>query len=264
MMNKKLKLLKKILLKFKRMLIAYSGGVDSTFLLAVARKILEKNNVLAVTALSETYPKSDIKRTKDIVKKLDVNHIFIKTNELENKNFIKNSRKRCFYCKNELFKKLKSLAEKRRMILCDGSNFSDIKDFRPGKIAANIFNVMSPLEISKFKKAEIRKLSKKMNLDTWNIPAQACLASRFPYGTEISKNMLQKIEKGEESIKKLGFTNVRLRHHGDIARIEIEKSEMKKCINSNINKKIILSLKKLGWKYISVDIEGYRTGSLNY
>ena len=262
-MKNKLEKLISILLKLKRVLVAYSGGTDSTYLLAMAAKVLGKNNVLAVTALSATYPKSELIRAKAFLGSEGIKHRFIKTAELTDKHFVKNSRKRCYYCKNELFRKLADIAVENNMALCDGSNYSDRTDYRPGKLAARKWGVRSPLLDSGLTKPEIRCLSRKMKLSTWNLPAQACLASRFPYGTMITKGALRRVERAETLIKTAGVNCVRLRHHGDIARLEIGKGEIKRFINSNDLANIIAGLKKMGWKYISIDAEGYRTGSLN-
>lgn len=259
----KLRKLRDIILSCKRVLIAFSGGVDSTFLLAFSRILLGKENVLAVTALSDTYSKNEKKLVEKLINKLDVNHIFIQTDESKDLNFLKNTRKRCFYCKNELFRKLKALAVKNNLVLCEGANFSDLEDFRPGKLAAKKWGVKAPLLEVRMKKEEIRKLSKILRLPTWDLPAQACLASRIPYGTRISPEILKKIESGENILKDFGFKTVRLRHHGDIARIEVEKNQLKGLFACGTADKITAALKKMGWKYITFDMEGYRTGSLN-
>ena len=262
MKNKHKKLIK-ILLNLKRVLVAYSGGTDSSFLLAMAAKVLGKSNVLAVTALSETYPKSELERAGDLPRSAGVRHLIIKTNELSDKNFMSNTNKRCYYCKNELFKKLTAIAKINDMTLCDGSNYSDRKDFRPGKIAAEKWGVASPLLDSGLSKEEIRRLSRRMRLSTWNLPAQACLASRLPYGMRVSVRELKKIDKAESLIKSSGVNCVRLRHHGEIARLEVGKNEIKRFTNSRKLGSIVAGLKKMGWKYIAIDAEGYRTGSLN-
>ncbi|MFH1367810.1 MAG: ATP-dependent sacrificial sulfur transferase LarE [Elusimicrobiota bacterium] len=262
-MNTKFKALQLKLLQMKRVLIAFSGGVDSTFLLHAAVKTLGRKNVLAVTAVSETYPKSELKLAKKMLKRTGARGIFIRTSELKNSRFASNPRERCFYCKDELFKKLSALAKKNKMILLDATNYSDRTDFRPGRKAAMKWGVKSPIAEAKLTKDEIRKLSRRFKLPTWDLPAQACLASRIPYGVKISTALLAKIEKGEAFIKKLGFTNVRIRSHGNIARIEIDKKQFNKLLDGNIRSKIYACLNKLGWSYVSADILGYRTGSLN-
>jgi len=262
-MKIKIEKLIKLLKHQKRVLVAFSGGVDSTLLLHLAIKILGKENVLAVTATSETYSKNELTQAKTLAKKIGAKHIVIKTSELKNKNFKTNPPKRCFYCKNELFGKLKQIAIKNSMTLCDANNFSDLKDYRPGRLAAKKHNVISPLEKSGFTKEDIRKLSKDENLKNWNTPAQACLASRIPYGTQITKDSLNKVHKAEEALKKLGFKVVRVRHHGAIARIEVGENEINKLLQNNIRKNILTVFKKLGWTYITIDLNGYHTGSLN-
>jgi len=262
-MKTKIEKLIAILKSQKRLLVAFSGGVDSTLLLHFAAKVLGKKNVLAVTATSETYCRKELMQAKITAKKNGVKHLVIKTSELKNKNFKANSPRRCFYCKNELFAKLKQIARKNLMTLCDANNFSDLSDYRPGRIAAKKHNVLSPLEEAGFIKEDIRKLAKIEKLSNWNTPAQACLASRIPYGTPITKNALEKVYKAEEALKKLGFKIVRVRHHGIIARIEIGEEEINKAFQKDIKANILKSLKKLGWAYVTVDLNGYRTGSLN-
>jgi pyridinium-3,5-biscarboxylic acid mononucleotide sulfurtransferase len=260
-MNKQ-KQLDLLLKSYKRVLIAYSGGVDSTFLLAYAIKTLGKGNVLAVTAVSETYPKSELKSARSLAAKLGAKHVIIKTQELKNIKFRSNPFNRCYHCKDELFRKLSALAKKNRMVLCDATNYSDLADFRPGRIAATKWKVKSPLLSAGITKGEIRKFSRAIKLPNWNYPAQACLASRLPYGTEISAKVLNRIEKGEAFLKNKGFKVFRVRHHGDIARIEIGKNEIKKLFSVNTGA-LASFFKKLGWRYVTVDLEGYRTGSLN-
>ena len=261
MLKNKINHLRNILLKHKKVLIAFSGGVDSTFLLYVAVQTLKKSNVLAVTALSETYPAMELKLAKSFCKKLKVKHIILQTKELENIKFNKNPFNRCFYCKDELFRKLKNLAKKNKMILCDATNSSDSADYRPGRRAAKKWKVSSPLLDSGLEKQDIRILSRQMKLPTWNMPAQACLASRIPYKTEITEELLKRIEKAENYLKTLGFVNVRVRHHDKIARIEVDPDKIVRL--TKFSKEIASKLRKLGWNYITIDIEGYRTGSLN-
>ena len=248
--------------KYLRVLIAYSGGVDSTFLLAFAKKTLGKKNVLAVTAVSGTYPASELRNAKRFGKLIGVEQVFIRTSELDNAAFRKNPVNRCYYCKSELFKKLSALAKKKGMVLCDATNFSDRLDFRPGRLAAKQFSVKSPLLGSGITKDEIRKFSRAMRLPSWNAPAQACLASRLPYGTGISEDILRRVEKGEAYLRKKGFGLFRLRHHGDVARIEVAKDDIKRFLGPGAQG-IARYLKKLGWRFVAVDLEGYRTGSMN-
>jgi uncharacterized protein len=262
-LNNKFSVLKERLKKHGKVLIAYSGGVDSTFLLAVAAQSLGKENVLAVTAVSETYPRSELKQARSLAKTFKVHHTLIQTAELKNKTFTANPVNRCFYCKDELFRKLSHMANAQGKILCDATNYSDRNDFRPGRKAAEKWGVVSPLYEAKLTKDDIRSLSKSLHLPTWDHPAQACLASRFPYGLTISIEQLRKVEKGESILRALGFSLFRLRHHNDVARIELGRSEIPRLLEPGRMREITKHLKKLGWRYITVDLEGYRCGSMN-
>lgn len=260
-LHKKLFRLRCILSKMKSVLIAYSGGVDSSFLLKVAKDVLAKN-VLAVTAKSPLYPEDEIRQAKKLARKLGAKHIIINTNELKNPDFTKNSVNRCYLCKKELFEKLTKIAKKNSLnFISDGSNLDDNRDYRPGSLAVREFKVRSPLKEAKLTKRDIRELSKSFRLSTWNKPAFACLASRIPYHEKINENNLSKVKKGEQIIKKLGIKQVRLRHYKNLARIEVGKKELMDIIK---HRKIIINkLKKLGYNYICIDLQGYRTGSLN-
>lgn len=259
--EQKLKALTCRLLKMKKVLVAFSGGVDSTFLVAVAREVLGKENVLSVTAVSETYPRSEREQALSLARRLDIRHRIIATKELQNECFRKNPVNRCFYCKDELFRTLSGLAKKEGMVLCDASNYSDRSDFRPGKKAARKWKVVSPLDEAGLTKEEIRDLSRKIDLPTWNLPAQACLASRFPYGTALSKKELSRVEKGEVFLRKYNLGDLRLRTHGEIARLEVSPAAMQTVLANRDD--IAAFLKRLGWRYITLDLEGYRMGSMN-
>lgn len=245
----------------KRILIAYSGGADSTFLLKVAYDVLG-DNVIAVTATSSTYSKNELNLTKKFTKKIGVHHIVIKSDEMKNESFLKNTPNRCYYCKRELFSKIKKIADSHKINnILDGSNVDDIKDYRPGAKALIEHGVISPLKEAKLTKKEIRELSREMHLKSWNKPALACLASRFPYGTRITKGRLRQVEKAEAFLSNLGLNQIRVRHHDEIARIEVAKDDFPKILKHA--KKITQKFKKIGFTYITLDIEGYRTGSLN-
>jgi len=263
-LNHKLEKLKNILKKYEKVLIAYSGGVDSTFLLKVAVDTLGKENVITSTAISQTYPKNDLSCTKKIIKQFRVKHLFLKTGEMSNKNFVRNTPDRCYWCKDELFGRLAELAKKEKIkIICDGTNYSDRNDYRPGMKAAEKWNIKHPLLEAELSKNDIRLLSKKMKLPTWNKEASPCLASRFPYGHKITSEKLKKINDAENELRKLQLKNLRLRDYKDTARIEIDKNQLSKIFKNNIHKKIVAVLKKYNYSYITLDLEGYRTGSLN-
>jgi len=260
----KLDRLKKILTKLESCVVAFSGGVDSSFLLKVAKDTLPREKVLAVTATSETYTDSELERAKLFTKSLGTRHKIIFTREFKDRNFVKNPVDRCYFCKRELFKNLRDIAEKDGFkSIVDATNFDDKKDFRPGSKAKKEFHVKSPLEEAGFTKSDIRRFSKKLNLETWNLPQQACLASRIPYGEEIHKSTLRKIQKAEDVIRKTGIQQVRVRYHRGIARIEVEKKDINRFLRKNFCDKIIRELKSLNFQYVVLDLEGYRTGSLN-
>ena len=260
----KLSRLKKILKKLVSVVIAFSGGVDSSFLLKAASDTLPRENILAVTAVSDTYTRSELKQAKRFAKALGVEHKIIFTDELKDDNFAKNPVDRCYYCKKELFGRLKALAKKRNFrFVVDASNHDDKKDYRPGSIAKKEKGIISPLQEAGITKDEIRRFSKRLNLDTWDLPSMACLSSRIPYGERISKSVLQKIEKAESFIRRSRIKQVRVRCHKDIARIEVEKKDIKRFLNQKFCDRIVKKLKNLGFRYVVLDLEGYRTGSLN-
>lgn len=263
-MNKKLQQLKKILAKMGSALIAYSGGVDSTFLLKVASDTLGVKRVVAATAESLTFPSWEIDSAKKMAKELGIKHIIIKTEELKDPKFINNPPDRCYWCKKELFLKLSMLAKEHRLnYILDGSNYDDIRDFRPGMKAGEEFGVRSPLKEAGLTKGEIRRFSKRLGLPTWDKPSFACLASRFPYGMRITEENLAKVDMAEKFLRKVGITQVRVRHHNQIARIEIRKEDIPKLLEEKLRRQVLSRFKKLGYSYITVDLGGYRTGSMN-
>jgi uncharacterized protein len=263
LLEKKLKNLRDYLVKLESAVVAFSGGVDSTFLLKVASDVI-KDNLIAVTADSASFPKTELESAKKIATLLNVKHIVIKTNEMQDKKFVINDNNRCYHCKNELFKLISELANKiNYKNILDGSNYEDINDYRPGMTAAKEWNVLSPLKETGFKKNDVRILSKEFGLPTWNKPSFACLASRIPYGTKITEELLEKIDRAESVIRSEGFNQVRVRHHGSIARIELAIENFNKILNHNVKNNIINQLKELGYLYVTLDLEGYKTGSIN-
>jgi uncharacterized protein len=237
--------------------------VDSTYLLSVASQELG-DNVLAVIARSETYPEKEVRAAARLARRLGVEPLLIKTEEIENPKFAENSPLRCYHCKQELFSRLRQIAAARSIpFVLDGSNYDDRGDYRPGARAGRELGVRSPLREARLTKTEIRLLSKQMGLPTWDKPSLACLASRFPYYTAIERPALLKVGRAEDAVRRLGLTQVRVRHHGDIARLEIRPEEFGKLMTDSARKKLIAELKKLGYAYVTLDLEGYRTGSLN-
>jgi uncharacterized protein len=255
--------LKNRLLEMRKVLVAFSGGVDSSFLLKVAADVLGEN-VLAVIASSETYPSKERDEAIKLAERLNVRHTVIQTKELENPDFSSNPPERCYYCKSELFSKLKEIAESEGIpYVLDGSNYEDTSDFRPGTKAAEELGIRSPLKEVGLIKDEIRQLSKSIDLPTWNKPSLACLSSRFPYFTEIGPKSLKQVAQAEEYLKGLGFNQVRVRHHGQIARVEIDPQEFSRIMDENVREKITKNFKKFGFIYTALDLAGFRSGSMN-
>ncbi|MDW7675107.1 MAG: ATP-dependent sacrificial sulfur transferase LarE, partial [Bacillota bacterium] len=217
-----------------------------------------------VTSISETISRRELDDAKSYATQMGANHQTIYTCELKDNNFSSNPNNRCYYCKKELFTKLISIAkEKGYTYVVDGANFDDLGDYRPGLTAGRELGVRSPLQEAKLTKADIRLLSKELELPTWEKPAKACLSSRFPYGTEITVEKIKQVEQGEELLEDLGFTQFRLRHHGDLARVEIPLAEFYKVMSEEIRAKIVAGLKNLGFTYIALDLDGFRSGSMN-
>jgi len=260
-MKTKLRNLRDILRQMGSMVVAYSGGVDSTFLLKVAGDVLG-NKVLAVTATSPTYTQEELFSAKRMAALFGVRHRVIKTHELENKRFAANPVNRCYFCKKELFSELKSIAKTEKFnFVAEASNISDAQDFRPGVKAKQELKVRSPLVEADLSKEQIRNLSKQLGLSTWDKPNLACLASRIPYGKPISREVLARVDKAEAVLRELGIRQVRVRHHENTCRIEVLKNDIPVLINkSNL---VVKRLKQLGYNYITLDLEGYRVGSMN-
>jgi uncharacterized protein len=243
--------------------VAFSGGVDSTFLLKVCADLLGER-VLAVTARSDSFPARELREARDLAKQIGARHLLIDSEELEVPGFSDNPPHRCFLCKNELFSKVKRIAD-RDGINCvfDGSNADDPDDFRPGRIAAQRLGIRSPLEEAGLTKKEIRSLSRMLDLPTWDKPSLACLSSRFPYHTKITRQALGQVENAENYLWELGMRVFRVRHHDAVARMELGEKEIRLLWECNLSSQIVQYFKSLGYIYVAVDLEGYRTGSMN-
>lgn len=247
----------------QNILIAFSGGVDSTFLVKVAYDILG-GEALAITARSPSYPASELKEARELAHKIGMEHLVIDSEELNNEEFAQNPPRRCYFCKKELFSKLVRLAgEKGIRWVADATNSDDEDDFRPGREAALELGIRSPLLEAKLSKNDIRYLSRELDLSTWDKPAYACLASRFPYGERITEEKLERVDKAEVFLKSLGFRQLRLRHHGSLARIEVDGKDISAFLDEKRRKEIINYLKTLDYNYIALDLQGYRPGSMN-
>jgi uncharacterized protein len=258
-----LKRLQDILRGYGSVLIAYSGGVDSTFLCKTAFETLGANAV-AVTARSSTYPVRELKESRDFAKMIGIRHLEIDSEELDIPGFAQNDRNRCFYCKEELFTKLLTLSEELHMqAVLEGSNLDDNGDYRPGLRAAEALGIKSPMREAGLTKQMIRLLSQDYGLPTWNKPSFACLSSRFPYGEPITHDKLQQVEKAEQFLFDKGFSQVRVRHHGQVARIELLPAELPRLLDPAVAEEISRFFRNLGFQYTAADISGYRTGSMN-
>lgn len=263
-LNKKYESLKQILKGLGKVVVAYSGGVDSTFLLKVAVDTLGAKNVLACTSVGPAESAGQLKRAARFAKSIGVEHKTIRTDELGDPNFIANKPDRCFHCKSHLCKTLRDIAKKRGFDhIIFGTNYDDLKDFRPGNLATKVFGIRSPLAEAKLTKNDIRSLSRRLNLPTADLPASPCLASRISYGLEITEKRLKQIEQAEDFLRSLGLEEFRVRHHEPIARIEVNPQDIEKITTETARSKIVKKLKSLGFKFVTIDLQGFRSGSLN-
>ncbi len=242
--------------------VGFSGGVDSTFLLAVAKEVLG-DRVLGVTATSETYPERERREAETLARTIGARHRLIVSEELEVPGFADNPKNRCYFCKKELFGKLREVADAEGLPhVVDGSNADDRGDYRPGRQAARELGVRSPLDEAELTKQEIRELSKAMGLPTWDKPAFACLSSRFPYGVRITRDKVTQVGRAEEALRELGLRVLRVRHHGDVARLEVGPEEFDRVANG-LRELVVAAVRAAGYAYVALDLQGYRTGAMN-
>jgi pyridinium-3,5-biscarboxylic acid mononucleotide sulfurtransferase len=252
-----------LLLSMRRVIVAYSGGTDSAYLAWAAHRVLG-DQAVAITADSASIPESHKRDAEAFAKESGFRHEYIETREFDNPDYVKNDPNRCFHCKDELFTQLDALGKTRGIEhIVYGVNMDDLGDYRPGQRAAKLHDVEAPLVDAGLTKAEIRELSRLANLGTWDRPAAACLSSRIPYGTPVTIENVKTVETGEEAIRALGFRQFRVRFHGELVRLEIAKDELSRAMTSEMGQAFVAIFKPLGFHYVTIDLEGYRQGSLN-
>jgi pyridinium-3,5-biscarboxylic acid mononucleotide sulfurtransferase len=255
--------LRRILSEMESVIVAFSGGVDSAYLAVVAHETLGERSI-AVTGESPSYPDHQRRMALEVVERFGLAHRFVATSEIESADYAANHPDRCFHCKSELYGRLSDLPERKSFrFIVDGANADDRGDFRPGRRAAKLGGVRSPLEEAELTKTEIRLLSAQRGLPTANEPASACLSSRVPYETPITIETLSMVERGEEALRRLGFRHMRVRHHDALARLEFGPEELERALAPGMRPRLVEEIKRVGYRFVAIDLEGYRTGSLN-
>lgn len=263
MLDQKQQRLLETLSKMESVIVAYSGGADSAYLAWAARQALG-DRAIAITADSASLPESHKRDAEEFARTWNIRHEYVETREFENPDYVKNDGNRCFHCKDELFTRLGELARERGVAhVVYGVNVDDLGDYRPGQRAAKLHHAEAPLVDAGLTKAEIRGLSRCAGLATWDRPASACLSSRIPYGTPVTIQNVKTVERGEEEIRALGFRQFRVRFHGDLVRIEVAPEELPRALQPEMARQFTAIFKKLGFHYVTLDLEGYRQGALN-
>lgn len=263
-LNEKYNLLKNNLKQMERVVVAFSGGVDSSLLLYVATEVLDNSNVIACIAVGPTQPLKQTHQARKFARTFNIKLVMITPPLMNNKKFTENSPDRCFHCKNIMVDSIQRYAQTVNINnIIFGSNLDDYDDFRPGNEALKMHNICSPLAQAELTKQDVRKLSKLINLPTADLPSNPCLVSRFEYGLEITEERLRQVEMAENYLKSLGLEDIRVRHHGNIARIEVKPNDLEKFITTPLREKTLEKFKALGFSYVTIDIEGFRTGAMN-